>query len=175
VLTRLSDRLCCLFKHAAPVCHSLDPCRCFKKLNEKARTMLISVLTNTFAMVEQNATEEIMYQKAIKTIERVKGDALVEYLVCYHHQSSFGLLGLAVKTLYGQPPTNLLALLIMFPASKFLSPRWFHKVRWLRIDIRSQHLLTYSNLLSFWPRSTYFASVSKNRQQRDRALVDVVM
>jgi len=42
-----------------------------------------------------------------QTLNRVKADVLFSY----------------------QPPLNLLAFLVMFPASFVLTPRWFHKVR----------------------------------------------
>lgn len=47
-----------------------------------------------------------MFRRAVATIEGVKADPLFSYL----------------------PPVNLVALVVMLPASYILSPRWFHKV-----------------------------------------------
>jgi hypothetical protein len=52
------------------------------------------------------SNRQALYRKAVATIEGVKSDPLFSY----------------------QPPVNLVALGIMFPASYILSPRWFHKV-----------------------------------------------
>jgi hypothetical protein len=60
-----------------------------------------------------------MFRKAVSTIEGVKSDALFSY----------------------QAPINLVALLIMFPASYLLSPRWFHKVNVFMIRMTSFPLL----------------------------------
>lgn len=69
-------------------------------------TVLVSILSNTFATINEDAAAEALFRKAVWTIEGVKADALFSY----------------------QPPVNLLALCIMFPAGYLLSPRWFHKV-----------------------------------------------
>ena len=58
-------------------------------------TILISILTNTFSNIQWNAVEEALFQKAVSTLELVKGDALFE----------FGT------------PANLIALPILLPAS----------------------------------------------------------
>ncbi|KAF9779137.1 hypothetical protein BJ322DRAFT_1013723 [Thelephora terrestris] len=68
-------------------------------------TVLVSILTNTFATINEDAAAEAMFRKAVSTIEGVKADFLFSY----------------------QPPINMLALCIMLPASRILSPRWFHK------------------------------------------------
>ena len=47
-----------------------------------------------------------MFRRAVSTIEGVKADSLFSY----------------------QPPINLFALCIMYPAGYILTPRWFHKV-----------------------------------------------
>ena len=47
-----------------------------------------------------------LHNSVLKSLKRVKADALFSY----------------------QPPLNLFAFLIMFPASYVLTPRWFHKV-----------------------------------------------
>ncbi|OSX63980.1 hypothetical protein POSPLADRAFT_1138127 [Postia placenta MAD-698-R-SB12] len=69
-------------------------------------TVLVSILSNTFATINDDATAEAMFRRAVLTIEGVKADPLFSY----------------------QPPINLVALCIMLPASYILSPRWFHKV-----------------------------------------------
>ncbi|EIN09997.1 hypothetical protein PUNSTDRAFT_67118 [Punctularia strigosozonata HHB-11173 SS5] len=67
-------------------------------------TILISILSNTFARIDANAEQEYMFQFAITTIEGVKSDALFSY----------------------QPPFNLLAFIILWPASFVMSPRTLH-------------------------------------------------
>lgn len=69
-------------------------------------TVLVSILSNTFARINEDAAAEAMFRRAVSTIEGVKADSLFSY----------------------QPPINLLALCILFPSSYVLSPRWFHKV-----------------------------------------------
>ncbi|KAF5350239.1 hypothetical protein D9758_007832 [Tetrapyrgos nigripes] len=69
-------------------------------------TVLVSILSNTFAKVNEDAAAEVMFRRAVSTIEGVKADSLFSY----------------------QPPLNLVAVCIMLPLSYVLSPRWFHKV-----------------------------------------------
>ncbi|KAJ3570049.1 hypothetical protein NPX13_g5863 [Xylaria arbuscula] len=69
-------------------------------------TILVSMLTNTFANVVTNATAEIHFRKAVLTLEGVKSDAIFAY----------------------QPPFNILALFILVPLKFLVSPRWFHKI-----------------------------------------------
>ncbi|KAJ7066620.1 receptor-activated Ca2+-permeable cation channel [Mycena amicta] len=78
-------------------------------------TVLVSILSNTFATISEDAHAEAMFRKAVSTIEGVKADSLFSY----------------------QPPINLLALCIMLPASYILSPRWFHKVNVFMIRLTS--------------------------------------
>ncbi|OJA14994.1 hypothetical protein AZE42_04319 [Rhizopogon vesiculosus] len=61
-------------------------------------TVLVSILSNTFARINDDAAAELATS--------VKADSLFSY----------------------QPPVNLLALCILLPSSYVLSPRWFHKV-----------------------------------------------
>ncbi|BGP06427.1 Calcium channel YVC1 [Rhodotorula toruloides] len=68
-------------------------------------TILISLLSNTFSAVQANAETEILYQMALRTIERAKADPLTCYV----------------------PPFNILALIVLFPLRWLASPRWFHK------------------------------------------------
>jgi len=69
-------------------------------------TVLVSILSNTFAKINDDAAAEAMFRKAVSTIEGVKADSLFSY----------------------QPPINILALCILYPSSYILTPRWFHKV-----------------------------------------------
>ncbi|KAF8591195.1 hypothetical protein K439DRAFT_1650959 [Ramaria rubella] len=82
-------------------------------------TILISILTNTFARIDSNATEEHLFQFTISTIEGVKSDALFSY----------------------QSPFNLLAFLILAPLSCFVSPRVLHTANVLLIRITSFPIL----------------------------------
>lgn len=69
-----------------------------------------------------------MYRRAVSTVEGVKADALFSY----------------------QPPLNLLALVIMFPASYILTPRWFHKVNVFMI-----RYVYFINILTFFSNPDY--------------------
>ncbi|KAF9466080.1 receptor-activated Ca2+-permeable cation channel [Collybia nuda] len=82
-------------------------------------TVLVSILSNTFATINEDAAAEAMFRKAVSTIEGVKADSLFSY----------------------QPPINLLALCVMLPASYLLSPRWFHKVNVFMIRATSFPIL----------------------------------
>ncbi|KAL0569007.1 hypothetical protein V5O48_012959, partial [Marasmius crinis-equi] len=80
---------------------------CFAALsNTLLVTILISILSNTVARIDANATKEYLFQYTISTIEGVKADALFSY----------------------QPPFNILAFLVLKPASWVLSPRALHSV-----------------------------------------------
>ncbi|QRW02809.1 hypothetical protein RhiLY_01808 [Ceratobasidium sp. AG-Ba] len=76
-------------------------------------TVLVSILSHTFSNISNDAAMEAMFRRAVSTVEGVKADAIFSY----------------------QPPLNLVALLIMFPSSFILSPRWFHKVNVTMIRI----------------------------------------
>ncbi|GAA93766.1 hypothetical protein E5Q_00412 [Mixia osmundae IAM 14324] len=67
-------------------------------------TILISLLSNTFAIVAATADQEFLYQQALRTIERIRGEALFVYPV----------------------PLNLIALIIIGPASYMLTPKQLH-------------------------------------------------
>ncbi|KDE07525.1 hypothetical protein MVLG_02196 [Microbotryum lychnidis-dioicae p1A1 Lamole] len=68
-------------------------------------TILISLLSNTFAAVQGNAETELLNQMALRTIERVKSDALTSYVA----------------------PLNLVAFVILYPLRKIATPRYLHK------------------------------------------------
>ncbi|KIK61773.1 hypothetical protein GYMLUDRAFT_576703 [Collybiopsis luxurians FD-317 M1] len=76
-------------------------------------TVMVSILSNTFATINEDAAAEAMFRKAVSTIEGVKADSLFSY----------------------QPPINLIALCFMLPLSYILSPRWFHKVNVFMIRV----------------------------------------
>ncbi|KDQ08719.1 hypothetical protein BOTBODRAFT_37715 [Botryobasidium botryosum FD-172 SS1] len=82
-------------------------------------TMLISILSNTFAKINQHAPEEFLFQFAISTLEGVKSDAIFSY----------------------QPPFNLLAVFVLWPLSFVLSPRALHTVNVFMIRVTSIHVL----------------------------------
>ncbi|KAG9313053.1 hypothetical protein JVU11DRAFT_6493 [Chiua virens] len=82
-------------------------------------TVLVSILSNTFARISQDAAAEAMFRKAVSTVEGVKADSLFSY----------------------QPPINLIAVCILLPASYVLSPRWFHKVNVFLIRITNVPIL----------------------------------
>ncbi|KZT59024.1 hypothetical protein CALCODRAFT_523414 [Calocera cornea HHB12733] len=77
------------------------------------------ILSNTFATINADALAESLFRRAVTTVEGVKVDALFSYL----------------------PPLNLIAFLIMFPASYILSPRWFHKINVTAIRLTSFPIL----------------------------------
>ncbi|KAI5833279.1 hypothetical protein K523DRAFT_370042 [Schizophyllum commune Tattone D] len=82
-------------------------------------TVLVSILTNTFATISEDALAEAMFRRAVSTIEGVKADSLFSY----------------------HPPINLLAVCVMFPLSFILTPRWFHKVNVFCIRLTSFPIL----------------------------------
>ncbi|KAF8240728.1 receptor-activated Ca2+-permeable cation channel [Tricholoma matsutake] len=67
-------------------------------------TILISLLSNTVARIDANATQEYLFQFVISTMNGVNSDALFSY----------------------HPPFNVLAFLILKPATFILSPRALH-------------------------------------------------
>ncbi|KZO94176.1 hypothetical protein CALVIDRAFT_528947 [Calocera viscosa TUFC12733] len=100
-------------------------------------TILISILSNTFARLNEYATEEFLFQYSISTLEGVKSDALFSY----------------------QPPFNILAYFVLWPLSRFLSPRALHTINVFLIRSTDQALPilivigTYERY--FAPRSTF--------------------
>ncbi|KAI6126399.1 hypothetical protein EV401DRAFT_2055309 [Pisolithus croceorrhizus] len=66
-------------------------------------------LSNTLLLtgtINEDAAAEAMFRRAVSVLEGVKADSLFSY----------------------QPPINIIALCILFPASYVLSARWFHKL-----------------------------------------------
>lgn len=62
-------------------------------------TMMISILSNQFAAIQENAQQELLYQRAVTTLEGVRADAVFSYV----------------------PPFNIPALLILVPLNTFPS------------------------------------------------------
>lgn len=69
-------------------------------------TILVSILSNTFAGIVSDASAEIQFRKSVVTLEGVKSDAIFAY----------------------QPPFNILAMIVLVPLRFVVSPRWFHKI-----------------------------------------------
>ncbi|KAJ7650403.1 receptor-activated Ca2+-permeable cation channel [Roridomyces roridus] len=93
---------------------------CFAALsNTLLLTILISILSNTVARIDANATQEHLFQFAIATVEGVQADALFSY----------------------QPPFNLLAFAILKPASWVVSPRTLHSLNVFLIKLTSFPIL----------------------------------
>ncbi|RDB26026.1 Calcium channel YVC1 [Hypsizygus marmoreus] len=106
-------------------------------------TILISLLSNTVARIDANATQEYLFQFAIATMEGVKSDALFSY----------------------QPPFNILAFVILKPATWFLSPRALHSTNVFLIKLTSLPTLI---LIGVYER--YFAAGQRFRESgRDAA------
>lgn len=90
-------------------------------------TILVSMLTSTYAKIASNAQSEIQFRRAVLTFEGVKSDAIFSY----------------------QPPFNMLALATLLPLKLMVSPRWFHKVNVTAIRIINAPLLLS---ISFYER-----------------------
>ncbi|KAJ7475729.1 receptor-activated Ca2+-permeable cation channel [Mycena latifolia] len=100
-------------------------------------TILISILSNTVARIDANATQEHLFQFAISTIEGVKADALFSY----------------------QPPFNLLAFVLLKPASWIVTPRTLHSLNVLLIKITS-----FPILIAIGVYERYFATGQSLRE-----------
>ncbi|BGO92840.1 hypothetical protein NBRC10512_007960 [Rhodotorula toruloides] len=74
--------------------------------NTLLTSVLVAILSTTYANIANDAAAEDMFRKAVGCFEGVKGNSLFDYV----------------------PPLNLIALCGMWPLSRVLSPRWFHKV-----------------------------------------------
>ncbi|SMR60454.1 unnamed protein product [Zymoseptoria tritici ST99CH_1A5] len=90
-------------------------------------TILVAMLSNTYASLSKNATAEIEFRRAVLTFEGVKSDALFAY----------------------RPPFNVLALVILLPLKFVLTPRWFHKVNITAVRILNAPILL---LISWYER-----------------------
>lgn len=79
-------------------------------------TILISLLSATFARVAAHAQEESLFQHSFATLQGASSEALFSYF----------------------PPLNIICLLTILPASFTLTPRWVHKLN--VFVIRTTHL-----------------------------------
>ncbi|OCF32424.1 hypothetical protein I316_05850 [Kwoniella heveanensis BCC8398] len=93
-------------------------------------TVLVAILGNTFATINADAGAESMFRKAVSTLEGVKADAVFSY----------------------QLPFNLVAVVVMWPMSYILGPRWFHKVNVFMIRVTSLPVLL---LIAMYDRQSY--------------------
>ncbi|KAF7974798.1 hypothetical protein HWV62_11295 [Athelia sp. TMB] len=91
----------------------------------------------TIDQIDSNANQEYLFQHAISTIEGVNSDALFSY----------------------QPPFNLLAFLLLKPASWILTPRALHSANVLLIKITSFPILI---IISLYER--HFAAGQRFRE-----------
>lgn len=102
-------------------------------------TILVSMLSTTFATIVSNATAEIQFRRAVLTLEGVKSDAIFAY----------------------QPPFNILALLVLTPLQFILTPRWFHKINVAVVRVINAPLLL---LIGFIERRTLWAGARRQRE-----------
>ncbi|KAI4121814.1 MAG: hypothetical protein LQ338_006162 [Usnochroma carphineum] len=82
-------------------------------------TIVVAMLSNTFATIVANSIAEIQFRRAVLTFEGVKSDAIFAY----------------------QPPFNLLALFLLWPLKLAVTPRWFHKLNVTFVRILNAPLL----------------------------------
>ncbi|KAL7417287.1 hypothetical protein BDY24DRAFT_438375 [Mrakia frigida] len=91
-------------------------------------TILISILSNRFAEISQNAAEEKCFQSALSTVGGVKGDAIFSYII----------------------PLNIPAAVILGPLSFVLTPRAFHRTNVFLIRVSTFPLLIAISLYERW-------------------------
>ncbi|KAI4143983.1 MAG: hypothetical protein LQ340_006816, partial [Diploschistes diacapsis] len=95
-------------------------------------TILVSMLSNTFATITANTEAEIQYRRTVVTFEGVKADAIFSF----------------------PPPFNLLALFCLLPLKPLLTPRYFHKTIVYAVRTLNAPILL---LISFWERRALWA------------------
>ncbi|CED84198.1 Uncharacterized conserved protein [Phaffia rhodozyma] len=91
-------------------------------------TILVSILSNRYAKVSENAREEQAFQDAVATVGGVKRDAIFSYIV----------------------PLNIIATIILGPLSYVLSPRTFHSLNVFLIRSSTFPLLLVVSLYERW-------------------------
>ncbi|PON27492.1 hypothetical protein TGAM01_v203873 [Trichoderma gamsii] len=99
-------------------------------------TILVSMLSNTFSNISSNATAEIHFRKAVRTLEGVKADAVFAY----------------------QPPFNLVAVFLLLPLKFVVSPRWFHKIHVATVRLVNLPLLLFIAVAErrlLWPTDDF--------------------
>ncbi|KAI1114394.1 nonselective cation channel [Nemania sp. NC0429] len=112
-------------------------------------TILVSMLTNTFANVVANASAEIHFRKAVLTLEGVKSDAIFAY----------------------QPPFNIIALFVLVPMKFLVSPRWFHKIHVATVRTINLPLLLFIAFLErrlLWSEYTGEAKMKQSKRYRGK-------
>lgn len=82
-------------------------------------TIVLSMLSNTFAIIVSDATAEIRFRRAVLTFEGIRSDAFFAF----------------------QPPFNILALLILLPSKLLLRPERFREINVVIIHILNAPLL----------------------------------
>ena len=130
-------------------------------------TILISILSNTFAALLESADTEVLHQNSLRTIERVKSvssmkctlEAALRSQEIYKSISTNPKLTSSLPqdalTSY-MPPLNLVALAVLLPVRWLSTPRWTHKTHvfltktlnfpvllFLALDIRARHQRGY--------------------------------
>ncbi|OXG91252.1 nonselective cation channel [Cryptococcus neoformans D17-1] len=114
-------------------------------------TMLIAILSNKFAAINQNAQQEHLFQRVVKTVEGVKTDALFSYF----------------------PPINILAFAILVPLSWTVSARTLHRINVFAIRLTSFPILI---AISAYERYTYRAkqrAIHLGASTMDKGVMDV--
>lgn len=99
-------------------------------------TILVSMLTNTFAIIVSDATAERQFQRTVLTFQGVKSDAIFAY----------------------QTPFNVVALVLLMPLKMLLSPRWFHKINVTAIRFLNAPILL---IISLYERKTLWATANQ--------------
>lgn len=109
-------------------------------------TILISLLSATFARVAEHAQEESLFQHAYSTLQGVSSEALFSYV----------------------PPLNLLCILIVLPASFVLSPRWLHKINVFVIRVTHLPILFAIRLMErgdYWNKSVELLTQNQTNER----------
>jgi hypothetical protein len=112
-------------------------------------TVLVSMLSNTFGTIVQNATAEVQFRHAVFTLEGVKSDAIFAY----------------------QPPFNILAILILVPLKFVASPRWFHKIHVSSVRLLNLPLLLVIAVVErrgLWPNAGNLSAAEPSRGKRSK-------
>lgn len=99
-------------------------------------TILVSMLTNTFAVIVSDATAERQFQRAVLTFQGVKSDAIFAY----------------------QTPFNVVALVLLMPLKLLLTPRWFHKINVTAIRFLNAPILL---VIGLYERRTLWAATNQ--------------
>ncbi|RMD44451.1 hypothetical protein DV735_g618, partial [Chaetothyriales sp. CBS 134920] len=101
-------------------------------------TILVSMLSNTFSNIVNNAVQEIQYRRAVQIFEGVHSDAIFAYT----------------------PPFNLVALVVLLPLRAILTPHMFHKV-----NVACMRVVNFPTLLAiaWYERRTLWVPDQRKR------------